>query len=122
YSRSAASPRARTAARISSVARSIAGSCATSNARSSPSAASKPASAVESRLTCTHRLPERLDQRCDLFALELERGRIHDEPAGDWKDVLDRAQSIGAQRFPGIDEVDDGIGEADERGELHRSV
>src|SRR5688572_25598112 len=122
YSTRAASPRVRTASRISVVARSTPSSCAASKASSRANDFSKPGSAVERRSGRMARLAEGFDERRDRRTLELERRRIDDQPARDREDVLDGAQPVRLQGIARIDKVDDRVREPHERSELHRSV
>src|ERR1700694_722666 len=123
YSMRAASPRVRTASRISAVARSTPSSWAASKASNRANSGSKPGASVERRRgSAMDRLRDRLDEGRKRVALELQGSGIDDEAARDRHDLLDRPQAVRLQRVAGVDEVDDRIGEAHERRELHRAV
>src|SRR5258706_6479198 len=129
YSSTAASPRARTSARIALTVASTAASSLVSNAVNRFSAASKPAADESSRLGAFSSIGllrrgsgDRFEQRLHAVALELERGRVDDEPCTDRQDLLDGDQIVGLEGVAGADQVDDGIGQTHQRRELHRSV
>src|SRR6185437_13304461 len=123
YSSSAPSPRSRTSSRIAAVARSTPPSCAPSNASRRSSSRSKPAASEERRRGSTTARPrEGIDERRERLALELERGRVHDQPAGNGEDLLDRREPVRLERAARVHQVHDRVGEADQRRELHRAV
>jgi hypothetical protein len=57
-----------------------------------------------------------------LRAPGLERRLVDDEPRRDRHDLLDRDEVVLPQRVAGRHEVDDRVGQPDERRELHRAV
>src|SRR6185503_10551800 len=125
YSSTAASPRTRTSVTMLATEASIASSSALSRAVSFASADANPGSSVSRRRIsgiARHRLGDRVEDRLNGIALELERGRIDDEPRADRTDLLDDDQVVGLQRLAGADQVDDQIGQPHQRRELHRSV
>src|SRR3569623_3555190 len=65
---------------------------------------------------------ERIDHRLDQVPLELEGGLVHDQARTDIADVLDRNQSVGLERAAGGNEIDDDVGQSDQRRQLHRSL
>ena len=134
----AASPRRARRRRSPRPSASIAGSCAASKRdqrverprRSRRAAASsiRSASAGTRAFTGRHGLPrcgrrrERVEQRLHRAALQLERAGIDDQPRADRHDVLDGDEIVRLQRVAGGHEVDDRVGKADERRQLHRAV
>src|SRR6185312_14562088 len=125
YSSTAASPRTRTSVTMLATEASIASSSALSRAVSFASADANPGSSVSRRRIsgiARHRLGDRVEDRLNGIALELERGRIDDEPRADRTDLLDDDQVVGLQRLAGADQVDDQIGQPHQRRELHRAV
>src|SRR5437763_6442882 len=130
YSSTAASPRAFTSARIVATADSIASSVSDSKASSVVSCFWK-SGAVESSLRTVMFMLltlkpggafERLDDRLQALALELERGLVDHQARRDVHDLLDFDQVVGAQRAAGRDHVHDRIRQADQRRQLHRAV
>ena len=69
-----------------------------------------------------HGRRERVDQRLHRVALQLERAGIDDQPRADRHDVLDGDEIVRLQRVAGRHEIDDRVGEADQRRQLHRAV
>src|SRR5574340_1540223 len=65
---------------------------------------------------------ERIDHRLDQTTLELERGLVDHQARTDVADVLDRDQAVGLERAAGGDEIDDDVGQSDQRRELHRAI
>src|SRR6476661_4328292 len=125
YSSTAASPRTRTSVTMLATEASIASSSARSRAVSFASADANPGSNVSRRRIsgiARYRLGDRVEDRLNDIALELERGRIDDQPRADRPDLLDDDQIVGLQRLAGADQVDDQIGQPHQRRELHRSV
>ncbi len=124
YSSRAASPRVRTASRISAVVRSTLSSCALSNASNAASAAGKLASALRKRRgSATGGFPERLDQWRDAVALQLHRRGIHDEAARYRHDLLDHAQPGSPSAcLPVSHKIHDRVGQSHEGRELHGTV
>src|SRR5712671_4095154 len=125
YSSSAASPLARTPARIAATSSSTFWSKVVSNAVSALRRASKSGSVVERRAISGMRsrgFRELVEERLEGVAPELERCLVDDQAGADRPDLLDRAQAVGAQRIAAGDQVDDRVGETHERRELHRAV
>ena len=58
-------------------------------------------------------------QRC---LLELERRLVHHQVRADVHDALHLDQVVGLERVAGGHQIDDGVGQAGERGELHAAV
>ena len=124
YSMSAASPRSRTSATIRATVASTAGSCAASERRERGELALEArrgrieaahhehfvARGIRGGALCLpmacwrpcgrHRLRHRFEQRLHELALQLERGRIDDEPRADRNDVLDDDEIVGGERAP----------------------
>src|SRR6478752_4611273 len=125
YSSTAASPRTRTSVMMLATEASIASSPALSCAVSFASADAKPGS-DESRRRISgiawYRLGDGVEDRLDGIALELERGGIDDQSCADRPDFLDDDQIVGLQRLAGADQVDNQVGQAHQRRELHRPV
>src|SRR5260221_5676069 len=123
YSSKAWARRSGTASRIRAVALSTASSCAASKASRRPSSASNPGAELSSRRgSATAGRAQRLDERRDRVALELERSGGHDQPARHRHDLLDHAQAIRLEGRAGVDEVDDRLRKPDQGSKLHRSV
>src|SRR6267378_7708532 len=125
YSSSAASPLARTPARIAATSSSTFWSKVVSNAVSALRRASKSGSVVERRAISgmrSHGLRELVEQRLNVVAPQLERRLVDDKAGTDRPDLLDRAQAVGAQRIAAGDQIDDRVGQTHERRELHRAV
>src|SRR5947208_11079544 len=125
YSSTAASPLALTPARIAATSSSTFWSNVVSNAVSALRRASKSGSVVDRRAISGMRrrsLRELVEERLDGVALELERRLIDDEAGADRPDLLDRVQAIGAQGVAAGNQIDDGIGETQERRQLHRTL
>src|SRR2546430_5877987 len=102
YSSTAASPLARTPARIAATSSSTFWSNIVSNAVSALRRASKSGSVVESRAISnmlSRGLRELVEQRLNVVAPELERGLVDDEAGADRPDLLDRVQAGGAPRI-----------------------
>src|SRR6516162_3763720 len=70
----------------------------------------------------TDRVAKTLDPTADLFRSGLQRRPVDDQPRADLGERLDLDQTIGLQRRPGLDEIDDVMAEAEMRGELDRAV
>ena len=49
-------------------------------------------------------------------------GFVHDEAAGNVADVFDGFEAVGFERAAGGHQIDNRVGEADQRGEFHRAV
>jgi hypothetical protein len=49
-------------------------------------------------------------------------GLVDDQPRADVADVLQRHQAVGLQRVAALDQVDDQVGQADQRGQFHGAV
>src|ERR1700693_740342 len=125
YSSTAASPLARTPARIVSTSSSTFWSNVVSNAVSALSRASKSLWVVESRAISSmlsRSLRELVQKRLDGVAPELERRLVDDEAGTDRSDLLARAQAVGAQRIATGNQIDDRVGETHERREFHGTV
>src|SRR6267154_2759600 len=125
YSSTAASPLARTPARIAATSSSTFWSKIVSNAVSALRRASKSGSVVESRAISnmlSRGLRELVEQRLNIVAPELEGRLVDDEAGADRPDLLDRAQAVGAQRIAAGDQIDDRVGQTHERREFHRAV
>src|SRR5258706_883764 len=125
YSSTAASPRLRTLSQISVTLPSTSSPNVASNEVSALRRASKSASVVESRAISSmlsRGFRELVEERLDGVAPELERRLVDDEAGADRLDLLDRAQAVGAQRIAAGNQIDDRVGEAHERRELHRAV
>src|SRR5580658_4499795 len=117
----AASPCARTAARISATAASTSSSTSRLAASRREKSAAKPG-ALASSLSGIGRLAEALDPAGDFLGAGLERDAIDDEARGDVGDALDLDEAVGAQRRSRLDEVDDLAAQADARRELHGAI
>ena len=106
------------------VARSTASSCAASKASSARELGLEAGRGGVEAARLSHGRPRRSAsiERRDRVALQLERRGVDDEAARDRHDLLDHAQPVGAQRVAGVDQVDDRVGEAHERRQLHRAV
>ena len=63
-----------------------------------------------------------VEDRRNRFALELERRLIDDQARRNVDDVLDRDQVVGLQRAAGGHQIDDGVGQPDQRRQFHRAV
>src|SRR2546425_9482412 len=125
YSSTAASPLARTPARMAATSSSTFWSKVVSNAVSALRRASKSGSVVARRVISGMRrrsLRELVEERLDGVAFELERRLIDDEAGADRSDLLYCAQTIGAQGVAAGNQIDDRVGETHERRELHRTV
>src|SRR5215470_135850 len=131
YSRTAWSPRARTSAMMAATEVSIATSSAVPMAVSRASADSKSAAEASSLRIGASAIrfclrycgfSNRLEQRLDGVALELERRWIDDQPRTDRYDVFDRDEIVRLERVAAAHQVDDRLGKTHERGELHRAV
>ena len=61
-------------------------------------------------------------ERADRLALELQRRLVDDQAGRDLHDLLDLDEVVGLQRVARGDEVDDRIGQAGQRRQLHRAV
>ena len=59
---------------------------------------------------------------CTTSRFSLSAAWIDDQPRADRHDVLDRDQVVGPQRVAGGHQVDDRVGQPDQRRELHRAV
>src|SRR5208283_3160760 len=128
YSITAASPRARTSARIAATVASMRPSSFGATAVRRASAASKPGAEESSRSNSSIgglgrcRSSDGLEKWLHFFPLELERGRIDDQPRADRQDLFDRHQIVGPERIAGADKVDDCVREPDQRRQFHRTV
>src|SRR5947208_15952922 len=125
YSSTAASPLALTPARIAATPSSTFWSNVVSNAVSALRRASKSGSVVDRRAISGMRrrgLRELVEERLDGVALELERRLVDDQARADRPDLLDRVQAIGAQGVAAGNQIDHGIGETQERRQLHRTL
>src|SRR5437899_10540259 len=124
YSSTAASPLARTPARMATTSSSTFWSKVVSNAVSALRRASKSGSVVARRAISGMRrcsLRELVEERLDGVAFELERRLIDDEAGADRPDLLDCLQTIGAQGIAAGNQIDDRVGETHERPDLHRT-
>src|SRR5882672_6527027 len=125
YSSTAASPLARTPARIAATSSSTFWSKVVSNAVSALRRVSKSGSLVESRAISgmfADHLRKCVEKGLDRIALQLERGLVDDQTGTDRADLFDGLQAIGTQGIAGRHQVDDRVGQAEERSELHRAV
>ena len=130
YSSSAASPRARTSAMIAATASLDAVDPAPPRRRCSVVERGVEAGARASRRRpARHVSHARLAARakasisgCSASRFSLSDAGLTISRARDRHDLLDRDQVVRPQRVAGGDEVDDGVGEADQRRELHRAV
>src|SRR5260221_6111777 len=125
YSSTAASPLARTPARIAATSSSTFWSNIVSNAVGALRRASKSGSVVESRAISnmlSRGLRELVEQGLNVVAPELEGRLVDDEAGADRPDLLDRAQAVGAQRIAAGDQINDRVGQTHERRELHRAL
>src|SRR5690606_15892770 len=62
------------------------------------------------------------DDRLQQFALEFERGLVDDKARGNRQHFLGDFEIVGLERAARGHEVDDGIGQADQRRQLHGAV
>ena len=115
---------------MSATTRSIASSCAGSQASSAASRCVETrVAAVEppDRRRLAHRAgpagaPERGQQRLEPRRLGLQRRLVDDQARRDLHDLLDLGQLVRAQRAAAAHQVDDGVGQPDQRGQFHRAV
>src|SRR5580700_474259 len=117
----AASPPARTAARISATAASTSSSTSRLAVTRRETSAAKPGVPVSS-LSGIGRLAETLDPAGNFLGAGLEGDAVDDEARGDVGDPLDLDEAVGAQRRSRLDEIDDLAAQADAGRELHRAV
>ena len=61
-------------------------------------------------------------QGVDLFRLEAEAGRIGHEARADGADGLQHGQAVFLEGFPGLDDIDDHIGEAEDGSQFDGAV
>src|SRR5690606_13429141 len=122
--------RARTSARMAWTACSIEASSDASNASSSLSRVAKPASRVSSlEMTDMDGLrsvvacaTECINEGLQLRATGFHGGLVDDQARGDLRDVLDCHQVVRTQGAACRHQVDDGVGQAHQRCEFHRTV
>src|SRR3569832_568926 len=69
-----------------------------------------------------HRRRHAADEGVDARVLHLHRGLVDDELRAHVGDVLERREPVRLERVAGVDQIDDEIGEPDDRRELHRTV
>ena len=66
--------------------------------------------------------PHPLHDRVDLGRLQLVRHRVGDQARGADADLLEHAQAVLGQRAAGGGQVDDAVGQAGQRRQLHRAL
>ena len=128
-SSTAASPRARTSARIAATLASIAlvglGRVGEQRRERGVEARVAGLQAADRDAHCASPFTDRgqgVDDGADRLAVELQRRLVDDQPGRDRHDLLDLGQRVRLQRVARGDEVDDRVGEAGERRQLHRAV
>src|SRR3989344_5556733 len=114
YSSTAASPRFCTSARMSATRCSMAASVSADQCRRAAKSASKLAAAVDRRAGAATKVIVRSTVGSVLGGRDGRSKHVHD--------ALDLHQVVGLERVAGGHQVDDGIGQADERRQFHAAV
>src|SRR3989338_4477362 len=138
YYSTAASPRFCTSARMSATRCSMAASVSADQCRRAAKSASKVAAAVDRRAGAATKVivrstvgsvlggrdgrSKRINDAAQRCLLEFERGLVDHEVGADVHDALHLHQVVGLERVAGGHQVDDGIGQADERRQFHAAV
>ncbi len=70
-------------------------------------------------VSCRHCGGKGIDDRLQLVMLELERGLVNDQARADIAHVFDGHQIVGLERAAGRNQINDAIGQTDQRGQFH---